>query len=94
MPLFHSYSHGYSLAAGANNERKMFLAQVLVGRSALGTPGLAIPPLVDENNKRLGKVNSLVDNVNEPTIFVVQEGSQAYPSHVITYCQRPQSAWT
>ena len=31
------------------------------------------------------RFDSLVDRVNDPTIFVVQDGHQAYPAYLITY---------
>ena len=31
------------------------------------------------------RFNSLVDCANDPTIFVVQDGHQAYPAYLITY---------
>ena len=31
------------------------------------------------------RYNSLVDQVQDPTIFVVQHSSQVYPAYLITY---------
>ena len=35
--------------------------------------------------ERFVRYDSLVDNVANPKIFVVQHSSQAYPAYVITY---------
>ena len=63
----------------------MLLVDVVVGRSHIGYHNIGLCPMVPDTTHRF---NSLVDNLSQPTIFVVQDGSQAYPSHVITYHER------
>jgi poly [ADP-ribose] polymerase 7/11/12/13 len=65
------YSHHYT---ELKNERKMLLNRVIVGEWDQGAPGTKIFPR-----------NSLVNDVKVPSIFVIQNSNQAYPSYVITY---------
>jgi len=44
---------------------------------------MRMPPLV--SGEQYIRFDSLVDDEANPTIFVVQEGSQAYPAYLITY---------
>ena len=44
---------------------------------------MKMPPLIP--GEQYIRFDSLVDDVANPTIFVVQEGSQAYPAYLITY---------
>ena len=39
----------------------------------------------DEWGKLYKKYNSLVDNVVNPSIFVVQHSNEAYPAYLLTY---------
>jgi hypothetical protein len=65
------YSHDYN---GDKNERKMLLNRVIVGKWDKGAKGM-------KNFPR----NSVVDDVKDPSLFVIQHSNQAYPSYVITY---------
>ena len=61
----------------------MLLVDVAVGQSTTGSEGMkAYPLLPGEKYKRY---NSLVNDVKNPRIFVVQHSSQAYPAYLITY---------
>lgn len=42
------------------------------------------PPLDASRNKHL-LFDTLVDNVTNPTIYVVMSDSQAYPEYVVTF---------
>jgi len=66
---------GYS-TPNSSGECKMFLASVLLGNYAQGSPKLSVPPT---------GFHSLVDSVSSPTIFVVFERKQSYPEYLITY---------
>ena len=61
----------------------MLVVEVAVGLWAKGAKGMRDWPLLP--GEKYWKYNSLVNNVAEPTIFVVQDKSQAYPAYLITY---------
>lgn len=93
-----SYSHTYSAHSGTgvmtrlrlSNVSKtetfrMFLAKVIVGSSTVGSYGTQRPPSKDSSDPLSPLYDSCVNNVNDPTIFVVFERSQAYPYYIIEY---------
>ena len=61
----------------------MLLNEVLVGEWTLGAPQIAVYPKVPGAESRW--YDSLVDNVQAPSIFVVQHSYQAYPAYLISY---------
>jgi len=61
----------------------MFLAKVLVGDYTIGNPGLITPPPKSANGLEL--YDSVVDAVNNPSIFVIFANAQAYPDYLITF---------
>ena len=77
-----SYSHSYAVKL-PNGHRMMLVASVALGRCTKGKKGEKMPPLLPES--QYDRFNSFVDNDANPSIFVVQDGSQAYPTHRITY---------
>ncbi|KAM8974741.1 zinc finger CCCH-type antiviral protein 1-like [Pelodytes ibericus] len=76
-----SYSHNYSPDDG-RGKRAMFVARVLVGNFVRGNANLRLPP---------SPYNSCVDNVLQPSIFVVFEKHQIYPEYLIEYEQEKKS---
>lgn len=67
----------------ANGEKFMYVCRVLTGEFALGQQGLVEPP-----NKGLNSVtryDSVVDNIQKPSIFVVFHDAHAYPEYLITF---------
>lgn len=64
-------------------QKQMLLVNVIVGRWTTGKQGMKVCPTVP--GEQYARFNSLVNNVADPTIFVVQHSSQAYPTHLITY---------
>ena len=69
------YSSQY--ASAGSGDRSMILTAVVLGRSCEGRKGMKQP---------LEGCHSLVNRLVDPTIFVVQEGSCAYPAYILTYC--------
>ena len=67
----------------------MFLAKVLVGRSTNGDTSMArpppLPPHLQSTNKQHDLYDSTVDNVLQPTIYVVYEMEKCYPAYLIMY---------
>ena len=62
----------------------MYLAGVLTGEYALGNVGMIVPPPKDPKDVNL-LFESVVDNVQNPTIFVTFFDPQAYPEYLITF---------
>ena len=59
------------------------LCRVLVGSYAKGDAGMMEPPML--NPADMERYDSCVDNVNNPTKFVVFQDAQAYPEYVLTF---------
>lgn len=63
----------------------MFLAHVLVGDFTEGNPALLCPPQKYGSSQRY---DSCVDNKNNPSVFVVFEKDQVYPTYILEYEER------
>ncbi|XP_032439355.1 protein mono-ADP-ribosyltransferase PARP14-like [Xiphophorus hellerii] len=78
-----SYSVGYSKPA-ADGTQTMFVARVLTGLFTLGRNDMRMPP--PRNSQQPDdRYDSLVDSINNPTMFVVFHDNQAYPDYLITF---------
>ncbi|NWJ07150.1 PAR12 polymerase, partial [Crypturellus undulatus] len=75
-----SYSDNY--CREDSHTKTMFLARVLVGEFTLGNSSYVRPPLKD-NQKCF--YDSCVNNVLNPSIFVIFEKHQVYPEYLIEY---------
>ncbi|XP_041040237.1 protein mono-ADP-ribosyltransferase PARP10 isoform X2 [Carcharodon carcharias] len=69
----------------ANGHKFVFVAKVLTGAYTNGKSNMKTPPL-KENSEMPLRYDSLVDNCNNPKIFVIFNDTQAYPQYLIT-CQ-------
>ncbi|XP_070560663.1 protein mono-ADP-ribosyltransferase PARP12-like [Ptychodera flava] len=65
--------------------QKMFLARVLVGEFTKGHKELVKPPPKNANDPLGDLYDSCVNNVNNPSTYVIFESSQVYPEYIITY---------
>jgi len=65
--------------------RFMFLARVLVGKSAPGKSELQRPPPVDPSRPHGALYDSCVNRTSNPTIFVIFDNDQCYPEFLIEY---------
>ncbi|CAB1345989.1 unnamed protein product [Coregonus sp. 'balchen'] len=74
------YSHSYTSHSGV---RSMFACRVLVGDYTRGNSDLRRPPPKGEGSPTL--YDSCVDNVLNPSIYVVFERHQVYPEFLIKY---------
>lgn len=61
----------------------MCVCSVLVGEYTRGTKDMKVPPPLQPASKDV--FDSLVDNIQDPTIFVATTDSQAYPEYLITF---------
>nr|XP_017213521.2 poly [ADP-ribose] polymerase 14 isoform X1 [Danio rerio] len=78
-----SYSaKGYS-KPDAKGHKRMYLAKVLVGDFTRGNSGLLVPPAKSSSSADL--YNSVTNDVNNPTMFVIFHDVQAYPEYLITF---------
>ncbi|XP_065146257.2 protein mono-ADP-ribosyltransferase PARP14-like [Paramisgurnus dabryanus] len=78
-----SYSaQGYS-KPDASGHKRMYLAKVLVGDFTQGKAGMLVPPAKSSISADL--YNSVTDNTNNPTMFVIFNDVQAYPEYLITF---------
>ncbi|XP_075198944.1 uncharacterized protein LOC142301806 [Anomaloglossus baeobatrachus] len=77
-----SYSHDYSTPT-SSGRHAMFVARVLVGDFIKGDPHMKRPPLRPGSSTRY--YDSCVDNITDPSIFVVFEKHQIYPEYLLEY---------
>ncbi|XP_037552134.1 protein mono-ADP-ribosyltransferase PARP12-like [Nematolebias whitei] len=73
-----SYSHKYT---GDTQVKSMFIARVLVGSYIEGSSHYVRPPSKDGGNTNF--YDSCVNNVTNPSIFVVFEKHQIYPEYLL-----------
>ncbi|XP_028602880.2 protein mono-ADP-ribosyltransferase PARP12-like isoform X1 [Podarcis muralis] len=76
-----SYSHAY--CQSDTHIRSMFVAKVLVGDYVQGNPAYLRPP--SRSNQSNNFYDSCVDNVLDPSIFVIFEKYQIYPAYIFEY---------
>lgn len=69
-----------------HGNKYVFVTRTLVGAYTVGSQHLRAPPL-REGDALLRRYDSVVDNLNNPAIFVIFNDTQAYPQYLLT-CQR------
>ncbi|XP_034019423.1 protein mono-ADP-ribosyltransferase PARP12 isoform X2 [Thalassophryne amazonica] len=74
------YSHNYT---GDSSARPMFISRVLVGSYTKGSSSYTRPPSKDGGDTNF--YDSCVDDVHDPSIFVVFEKHQIYPEYLLQY---------
>ncbi|XP_051767293.1 protein mono-ADP-ribosyltransferase PARP15-like isoform X2 [Ctenopharyngodon idella] len=75
-------ARGYS-KSDINGHKYIYLARVLVGDFTQGKQGFPVPPPKSFNSADL--YNSVTDNINNPSMFVIFNDVQAYPEYLITF---------
>ena len=65
--------------------RFIFLADVLVGSYVKGEPSLPGPPQKCPTDPNSDFYDSCVDDVDNPTVFILFDTDQCYPSFLIRY---------
>ncbi|XP_045162858.2 uncharacterized protein LOC123527460 [Mercenaria mercenaria] len=73
------YSHAYTKGP----ERFMFMVTVLVGDYTVGNRSYRRPPNKPGSDHEL--YDSCVDNINDPSIFIIFDKNQYYPEYLIQY---------
>ena len=64
--------------------RYMYMARVLAGRCAQGSRGLQRPPPVDLSRPN-ELADAVVDDVDQPRIYVIFRNQQIYPEFLVQY---------
>ncbi|XP_041092722.1 protein mono-ADP-ribosyltransferase PARP14-like [Polyodon spathula] len=91
-----AYGHGVYFAVNASYSaqptyslpdskglRYMYVARVLTGRYTVGNSTMKVPP--KRSTDAHDRYDSLVNNAQNPTIFVIFHDDQAYPDYLITF---------
>ena len=61
----------------------MYVARVAVGQYTKGTSSMLVPP--QKGGSSNDSYDSVVNDVNNPTIFVMFYDNQYYPEYLITF---------
>ena len=69
----------------------MYLAKVLAGKYADGEKGMRQPPPIDQERLDL-RFDSVVDNSDDPSIFVIFHDDQCYPEYLVTFTRSADAA--
>ncbi|XP_042257467.1 protein mono-ADP-ribosyltransferase PARP14-like [Thunnus maccoyii] len=75
-------ARGYSSADAAGLKR-LYVARVLTGRYTVGKSSMRAPP--PRGSDPTDCYDSLVDNQQQPSMFVIFHDDQAYPEYLITF---------
>ncbi|XP_042184126.1 protein mono-ADP-ribosyltransferase PARP14 isoform X2 [Oncorhynchus tshawytscha] len=67
-----------------SGHRRMYVARVLTGRYTLGDPSMKFTPRRSPTDSA-DCYDSLVDNLQRPSMFVIFHDDQAYPEYLITF---------
>ncbi|XP_040214268.1 protein mono-ADP-ribosyltransferase PARP14-like isoform X2 [Rana temporaria] len=78
-----NYSVNYARPDG-NGERHMYLARVLTGLYCAGSQGMITPPAKNAANAT-DLYDSVTDNLQNPSMFVIFNDVQAYPEYHIVF---------
>jgi hypothetical protein len=78
-------SHQFTQHDAGADSRFMFMARVLVGRSALGSSGCYRPPPLDPKEPYGALHDSCVDDVMKPLYYVIFDDDRCYPQFLIEY---------
>ena len=65
------------------SQRVLYLARVLVGQYCQGSSSMKKPPPINSEQPEI-LFDSMVNNENDPSIFVVYYDNQSYPEYIIT----------
>ncbi|XP_060572918.1 protein mono-ADP-ribosyltransferase PARP11-like [Ruditapes philippinarum] len=81
---YSSYSDSY---AECGAEKSMFVAKILPGEYVCGNSSYCRPPHKDASDPTSDLYDSCVDNVLNPSIFVIFDNNQTYPEFLIRYTE-------
>ncbi|KAM7407781.1 hypothetical protein PAMA_003509 [Pampus argenteus] len=78
----YSASNTYSIP-NPQGKKCMYLCRVLTGDYTVGKQGIIVPPAKGNNSSQ--QYDSVVDNMANPSMFVIFHDIQAYPEYLITF---------
>ena len=94
LPIATSYGKGVYFATEARisaldtystpdmfGQKRMYLARVLVGEYVVGDRSMVTPP----SKKQSVQYDSVVNNIDHPSIFVIFYDAQVYPEYLIQF---------
>lgn len=67
----------------ASGLKRVYVARVLTGRFTVGSSAMKAPP--PRGSDPTDCFNSLVDNQQQPSMFIIFHDDQAYPEYLITF---------
>ena len=74
----------YSKCYTGGSRRVVYLARVLVGKYCKGRKNIRKPPAIDPEKPEI-LFDSMVDDMQIPSTFVVYYDNQCYPEYLITF---------
>ena len=74
----------YSPPDPTSGNKYMYLARVLTGEFTTGGPNMLTPPPKDPNNPHIS-YDSVVDNMQDPQVFVIFQDALVYPDYLIVF---------
>ena len=75
---------GYANRQLSGSQPKMYMAKVLVGDYTEGAKGMKAPPLKNDSNNPGLRYDSVVDHLNNPSMYVIFQDNQYYPEYLLT----------
>ena len=79
-----SYSMSYAKPQYSGSNRKMYIAKVLVGVYTKGASGMKAPPSKNDPNNPGVRYDSVVNNIQNPTMYIIFQDNQYYPEYLLT----------
>uniref|UniRef100_A0A665UJ11 Poly [ADP-ribose] polymerase n=1 Tax=Echeneis naucrates TaxID=173247 RepID=A0A665UJ11_ECHNA len=77
-------SHSDFCRPAADGSKVMFVARVLTGKYSQGLKSMKAPPPINAQHPH-DRYDSVVDNMDVPSMYVVFHDNQAYPDYLITF---------
>jgi Poly(ADP-ribose) polymerase catalytic domain len=74
------FARDFQYSMGYAPEKKIMAVKVLTGEYGLGKEGMKVPTMTSGE-----KYHSLVDETDNPSIFVIFNDVSAYPAYIISY---------
>ncbi|KAI0241416.1 hypothetical protein LSAT2_027767 [Lamellibrachia satsuma] len=91
VPTTHVPMHSLEAASDTPATHTMFIARVLVGMCAQGYSSLCKPPPLNAGDPYGKSFDSCINNISDPSIFVIFDNAQCYPEFIVDYTNVPQS---
>lgn len=63
----------------------MYLCKVLTGEFVMGKNGMRVPPQKPSGASAHALYDSVVNNVQNPSMFIIFNDTQAYPDYLVAF---------